>query len=213
MATKQKILITAGPTWVALDQARVISNISTGQTGFILADKFVKRGFAVTLLLGPGNFWAKPSGIRLIRFKYFKELARALDQELKNNKFSAVIHAAAVSDYQPAKIIRGKQDSLRKSWKLNLVPTQKLINGLGRYQPDLFKVGFKFQPQAAKKILLAKGSKLLKSAGLNLVVANTDRNNGYQAFIIGKNQQLYGPFADKAKMAVKLSGLVQKGLR
>jgi phosphopantothenoylcysteine decarboxylase/phosphopantothenate--cysteine ligase len=213
LATKKEILITAGPTWVALDQARVISNLATGETGFILAEKFKKQGFKVTLLLGPGSFCAKPAGIRLIRFKYFAELDRELKKLLKSKRFSAIIHAAAVSDYRPRKVIRGKLDSSVKSWKLELVPTQKLINRLGRYSADLFKVGFKFQPQADKNKLLGKGKQLLTSAYLDLVVANSNRDNGYQAFILGPGKKLSGPFTSKSAMAGSLCALVGEEIR
>jgi len=204
------ILITAGPTWVAIDQVRVISNLASGETGFILADKFKKLGAKVTLLLGPGNFYHPGSltGIKLIRFNYFSELVQRLDHELKNHKFAAVIHAAAVADYQPKEVTYRKVSSLRKNWRIDLVPTKKLINCLRIYQPDLFTVGFKFQPDARKDTLIKKGRELLKSANLNLVVANSNKNNGYQAYILdGLNQ--YGPFLSKLKMADYLSKLVR----
>ena len=213
MAIKKRILITAGPTWVALDQARVISNLATGESGCILAAKFKKLGVGVTLLLGPGNFYrvGKP-GIQLIRFKYFSELAQLLDNELKDKKYKAVIHAAAVADYQPKEIISCKISSQRKSWKINLVPTPKLIDRLKIYQPDLFTVGFKFQPSAHKAQLIEKGQALLKTANLNLVVANSNKNHGYQAYILDGVHK-YGPFLNKTKMANYLSNLVlQNGI-
>jgi len=211
LATKKRILITAGPTWVAIDQARVISNLATGETGFILADKFKKLGAKVTLLFGPGDFSrAGQDGIRLIRFKYFPELAQLLEQELKSANYAAIIHAAAVADYQPKKIIYSKVSSQRKSWKINLVPTQKLIKGLKVYQPDLFTVGFKFQPDVDKDKLIVKGRQLLKAANLDLVVANSNRNNGYQAYILDRLNKS-GPFLSKTKMADYLSRLVWKG--
>jgi len=197
---------------VAIDQVRVISNQASGETGFILADKFKKLGAKVTLLLGPGNFCpAVQTGIKLIRFKYFSELAQLLDKELKNGNYAAVIHAAAVADYQPKEMIQRKISSLRHSWKINLVPTRKLINGLKKYQPDLFTVGFKFQPDANKNRLIEKGSLLLKSANLDLVVANSNKNSGYQAYILdGLNK--YGPFLNKTKMAIYLTRLMENQL-
>ena len=212
MATRKKILITAGPTWVAIDQVRVISNLASGETGFILADKFRKLGFEVTLLLGPGNFYQrKQTGIKLKNFKYFQELAELLDKELKYGNYAAIIHAAAVADYAPRKVIQSKVNSLRKSWQINLVPTRKLINGFKKYQPNLFSVGFKFQPNANKDRLIKDADALLKSADLDLVVANSNKNKGYQAYILdGRNN--YGPFLNKTKMAIYLSGLMDKQL-
>jgi phosphopantothenoylcysteine synthetase/decarboxylase len=204
----KRVLITAGPTWVAIDQVRVISNLASGETGFILADKFKKLGAKVTLLLGPGNFCvAGQAGIKLIHFKYFSELAQLLDKELKSQKYTAVIHAAAVADYQPEKIIAGKISSLHKNWRINLVPTKKLIKGLRKYKPDLFTVGFKFEPNANKDKLLAKGKQLLRTANLDLVVANSNKNMGYQAYILSSLKK-YGPFFNKTEMAIYLSRLM-----
>lgn len=209
MVTRKNILITAGPTWIAIDRVRVISNLASGETGYILADKFKKLGFKVTLLLGPGNFSKEQRGVRVIRFKYFSELARLLKITLNNQKFGAVIQAAAVADYRPQKIIQRKVSSLKKNWKINLVPTEKLIKNLKVYQPNLFTVGFKFEPEAGKNKLLAKAKTLLKTAALDLVIANSTKNNGYQAYIVDK-LNIYGPFLSKTKMAAYLSRLMVK---
>ncbi|MDD5409123.1 MAG: phosphopantothenoylcysteine decarboxylase [Candidatus Omnitrophica bacterium] len=212
MVTKKSILITAGSTWIALDKVRVISNTASGQTGFILADKFKKLGAKITLLLGPGDFYSlKPQGIKIIRFKYFSELERLLKKELEKNKYAAVIHAAAVSDYQPEKEIYHKVSSRLDSWKINLVPTIKLVDNLKNYGPGLISVGFKFEPDAGKSRLIEKGNKLLKQADLDLVVANSNKNKAYQSYILdGKNK--YGPFLSKRAMAGSLSKLVEKRL-
>lgn len=203
-------MITSGPTWVAIDQVRVISNLASGETGFILADRFKKLGAKVTLLLGPGNFYGSAKGIRLIRFHYFSELAQLLDKELKTGRYTALIHAAAVADYQPKRVCHNKVSSRRKNWAINLVPTKKIIHSFNKY-PDLFTVGFKFEPDAIKDKLLARGRMLLKKADLNLVVANSNKNNNYQAYILSCLKQ-YGPFTNKKKMANCLSELITKGL-
>ncbi|MDO8488555.1 MAG: phosphopantothenoylcysteine decarboxylase [Candidatus Omnitrophota bacterium] len=206
-----KILITAGPTWIPIDKARVISNIASGQTGFLLAEKLKKLGAKITLLLGPGNFCGCQAGIKVIRFKYFSELARLLDKELQSRKYAAVIHAAAVSDYQPRKIIQCKISSLRKNWRIDLVPTEKLIDTLKIYQPELLTVGFKFEPNTNKNKLIEKSKILLKHANLNLVVANSDKNKSYQAYILD-GQNKYGPFFTKTRMAIYLSKLIKNRL-
>ena len=209
LITPKKILITAGPTWVAIDSARVISNIATGQTGFILAKECKKLGAQVTLLLGPGSFYQKITGIKIINFKYFTQLKQLLKNELKTGKYSAIIHAAAVSDYQLPTTIKDKISSQLKNLKLNLVPTEKLIYSLKKYAPTLIRVGFKFEPQATKEMLIKKAVALLKTADLNLVVANSNKKSGYQAYILdGKNK--WGPILSKQKMASKLIKLLDK---
>ncbi len=208
MVTKKEVLITAGPTWVAIDGARIISNLSSGETGFILADKFKKLGAKVTLLLGPGNFFNQQAQITIKRFKYYSDLALLLEAELKRAKYTAVIHAAAVADYQPKSIIQGKISSQHKNLNLRLVATKKLIRGLKKYQPDLFTVGFKFEPQADRRNLLLSGRQLLEREKLNLVVANSNQGGGYQAYILTK-QAKHGPFLSKAAMASALVKLTK----
>jgi phosphopantothenoylcysteine decarboxylase/phosphopantothenate--cysteine ligase len=209
LITNKRILISAGPTWVAIDKVRVISNIASSETGFILAEKFKKLGAKVTLLLGPGNFYLNKNKIKVIHFKYFAELKKLLRDELKKARYNAVIHAAAVSDYQPEKVSKNKISSHHKSLKINLVPTKKLINDFKKYKESLITVGFKFEPDATQVALLKKGLALLKTANLNLVVANSNKFNKYCAHILdGINQ--YGPFLSKEKMAQQLSKLVIK---
>ncbi|PIQ90946.1 MAG: hypothetical protein COV71_01950 [Candidatus Omnitrophica bacterium CG11_big_fil_rev_8_21_14_0_20_41_12] len=209
MAIKKRILITAGPTWVSIDSARVISNIASGETGFILAKKLKKLGARITLLLGPGYFCGSQKGIKVIRFKYFEELDKLLANELKKGGYAAVIQAAAVSDYRPEKKISRKAGSNRKSWKIKLVPTKKLIAGFKKYKPGLFTVGFKFEPVATDKKLINQGRELLGKEDLDLVVANSCLATNYRAFILEKYNK-YGPYAQKQKMVDGLSKLLGK---
>ena len=212
MATRKRILITAGPTWVAIDKARVISNIASGETGFILADKFRSSRIKVTLLLGPGYFFGRQKGIKIIRFKYFSQLQFFLKEELRRNQYAAVIHTAAVADYKPKKIIKNKASSRLRSWRINLIPTKKLVNSLRDYSDKLLTVGFKFEPDAKRNKLIKKGKVLLRQADLDLVVANSSINKNYCAYILN-NTDCFGPFFTKSKMASNLAKLVMEKIK
>jgi len=209
LITDKKILITAGPTWVAIDQARVISNIATGETGFLLAKRFKKLGIKVTLLLGPGQFYSPLEGIKVVNFKYFAQLKQLLTTELKDKRYLAIVHAAAVSDYQPKKINEHKLSSQLKNLKIDLVPTEKLINSFKSYNKNLFTVGFKFEPSAIEKVLLKKAANLLKKANLDLVVANSCKNSCYRAYILNEKNKI-GPFLSKNEMVKTLAKIVEK---
>jgi len=211
LITNKRILITSGPTCVAIDKVRVISNIASGETGCILANEFKKLGAEVTLLLGSRNLYQPKTEIKVIGFKYFAELKKLLATELKNGKYAAVIHAAAVSDYQPKKIAKVKISSHLKNLKINLVPTKKLINEFKKYKNGLVSVGFKFEPDATREAVIKKALALLKVANLSLVVANSNKNKQYSAYILdGINE--YGPYRDKIKMAQQLTKLVKERL-
>ena len=57
---------------------RVISNIASGETGILLADKLSEQGAKVTLILGPGNCDYRNSKVKIVRFRFFEELRQAL---------------------------------------------------------------------------------------------------------------------------------------
>lgn len=186
MSLKNKrILITAGPTWVAIDKVRVISNIASGQTGKLLSKEAERAGAKVTLLLGPvaGDCCLGHSA-RIIRFKFFDELKELMLKELSFHKYDAVIHCAAVADYRPKRSYMGKIGSGRKELSLRLEPTPKIIDIIRRADHSLILVAFKFEPQAAKVELIKKARTLLKRSGADVVVANTADHNRYKAYIV-----------------------------
>jgi phosphopantothenoylcysteine decarboxylase/phosphopantothenate--cysteine ligase len=199
----KKILITAGPTWVPLDEVRVISNTATGETGLLLAEKLTCLGAKVTLLLGPGDCCCLSRKIKLIRFKFFDDLRRLVIRELSTKKYDIVIHSAAVSDYGLKHSYRGKIKSGKKILKLNLVPTPKIIDLIKRIDRSVFLVGFKFEPQADRSLLVKEAKKLNRRSSLDLTVANTLKKNRYQAYII-KNELVRGPNNNKEDLTEEL---------
>jgi phosphopantothenoylcysteine decarboxylase/phosphopantothenate--cysteine ligase len=177
----KKILITAGPTWTAIDKVRVISNTASGETARLLTRALTGRGAKVTLLSGPFSF---------------DYLNRSLIKELRSKRYAVVIHSAAVSDYRPAKVFNGKLESGMKSLTLKLVPTPKIINSIKKISPDSILVGFKFEPETSKVKLIKEAELLLNKAKADFVVGNTKNNNKYRAFIVSRKETL-GPFSSK----------------
>lgn len=199
----KKVLITAGPTWVPIDRVRVISNIATGETGVLLAEKLQKLGVKVTLLLGPVGICCLNKKIRLLHFRFFDELKRIIIKELITKKYDIVIHSAAVADYRPLKAYSRKVRSGLKNWRLNLIPTTKIIDAIKKIDKSLFLAGFKFEPQARKEELIKRTKALMRRAHLDLAVANTIYKNLYQAYIINQNQT-YGPLENRKDLVEKL---------
>lgn len=203
----KRVLITAGPTWVPIDSVRVISNIATGQSGILLAQKLAGLGAKVTLLLGPVGACRLNRKIRVITYQFFDELKGRLSKEIRSKKYDIVVHSAAVSDYQPVRAYRGKISSGLKLLRINLRPTVKLINLIKKADRSLFLVGFKFEPRAGEKNILPAARRLLALAGLDLVVANTARQEQYQAYILNR-ERAYGPYRSKPAMVNRLAGLM-----
>jgi phosphopantothenoylcysteine decarboxylase/phosphopantothenate--cysteine ligase len=200
---KKRVLITAGPTWVPIDSVRVISNIASGETGILLAKQLRRIGARPTLVLGPGQKCCIDKKLNLKRFRFFDDLKKIISQELKSKKYSIAIHSAAVSDYRPKARIRKKVGSGIRPWKLNLVPTPKLYKLFKKATPDIFLVGFKYEPRATKESLLREAKKLLNHSGASLVVANTAKAGQYQAYILGK-EKIYTRASGKKDLADKL---------
>lgn len=200
----KKILITAGPTWVPLDKVRVISNMATAETGILLAEKLQRDGAQVTLLLGPVQVCCLNKKITLIHFRFFSELRCVLKKELVSKKFDIVIHSAAVADYQPLKFCIHKIKSGIKKLRLTFVPTEKLINLIKKIDNSVFLVGFKFEPEISKDVLLKEAGLLFKRARADLVVANTVTHNRYRAYILNNKDETFGPVVSKEQLVRQL---------
>ena len=198
----KKVLITCGPTWVALDAMRVISNQATGELGFILAKEFRKAGCKVTLLAGPTIQPRHLTSIEMKRFHFFHELDHLIKKELKS-RFDIFVHCAAVSDYQLKSNFQNKISSGLKRLKLQLVPTAKIINKIKRLSPHTFLVGFKLESFLNKDNLRKKVAKLFINARCDLVVANVLKSH-YTGFIFNKNLEVLAKANSRLELAKRL---------
>ena len=111
MGSRMKILVTGGGSIEPIDNVRAVCNFSTGKTSAFLSDLFFLAGNEVTEILSERAI--KPSKAKCITYKTFAELAAVLEEECKSQKYDAVIHAAAVSDYSPyCIVVDGKEYSV-----------------------------------------------------------------------------------------------------
>ena len=202
----QRILITAGPTWVSIDPVRVISNTASGETGRLLAKSLAARGARVTLLLGPGVDIAADKKINVIRFSFFDDLKKILKDQLLQ-QYDSIIHSAAVSDYRPAQMTHSKIKSCKKAWTMKLIRTPKLIERIKKVAPNSFAIGFKFDPRTTKNTLLKSAEELMLSSQLDAVVANTVINGRYHAFIVTPDS-VSGSIDSKSMLVKKITKLL-----
>jgi phosphopantothenoylcysteine decarboxylase/phosphopantothenate--cysteine ligase len=207
----KKILITAGPTWVAIDRVRVISNTASGETGIMIAEALVNQGAKVTLILGPVGACCINRKIKVIPFKFFDELKKITQRQILTEDFDAIIHSAAVSDYKPKGNLGRKIASGKPVLRIDLVPTDKIINRFKKADQGTFLVGFKFEPDAAKYKLIKESRALMKQSWADLVVANTVGPRGYKAFIVGTNK-VYGSASRKNELCKKLITAIAEGI-
>ncbi|MGN6165093.1 MAG: bifunctional phosphopantothenoylcysteine decarboxylase/phosphopantothenate--cysteine ligase CoaBC, partial [Flavisolibacter sp.] len=101
----KKALVTAGPTYEAIDPVRFIGNHSSGKMGYAIAEELYARGAEVTLVSGPVSFHKDLTGIKLIEVTSADEMYQAC---LKESDYEIAVMAAAVADYTPSVVSNTK---------------------------------------------------------------------------------------------------------
>jgi len=162
----KKVLVIAGSTEEPIDDIRVVTNRSSGETGVELARAAYERGADVELWMGRCEA-ELPEYIKTSRFTSFDSLA-AMTKKMRHD---IVLFPAAVSDYSPKKV-EGKISSNMDSLTVVLKRNPKLIDRMkGR-----FVVGFKAQAKMKDDALEKAALELLKRSKCSLVVANSIEN-------------------------------------
>jgi phosphopantothenoylcysteine decarboxylase / phosphopantothenate---cysteine ligase len=186
-----KVLVTAGPTQVKIDPVRLISSVSTGNTGYFIARELSKTA-EVTLLLGKTNFEPKENkGLVIKRFILFDDLRCSLRRELSEENYAVVIHAAAVSDYLPQKKVKNKLRSGKEELEIKLKPAPKLIKDIRKASKDIFLVQFKLEVDKPQPVMVREGIKSLNENESDLVVVNNledVKQDSYKALAIDKGK-------------------------
>lgn len=98
--SEKQFLVTAGPTYEAIDPVRFIGNHSSGKMGFALAEAIASKGGKVTLITGPSSLNAKHKNIELVRVTSARDMLQAVQENW--GKSDMGIFASAVADYRPA---------------------------------------------------------------------------------------------------------------
>jgi phosphopantothenoylcysteine decarboxylase/phosphopantothenate--cysteine ligase len=167
----EKILITAGPTEEPLDPVRFITNLSSGKMGYALARVSSRRGAQVTLITGPTNL-SLPSVENVINVRTAQEMHKAVIDNYK--KSTVIIKAAAVADYRPKVIASEKIKKDDKPRSIELERNPDIIAEIGQNKKNIILVGFAMET----KDLLANAREKLKKKNMDLIVANSLREEG-----------------------------------
>ncbi|MDX1595524.1 MAG: bifunctional phosphopantothenoylcysteine decarboxylase/phosphopantothenate--cysteine ligase CoaBC [Nitrosopumilaceae archaeon] len=202
----KKILITAGPTIEPIDPVRIITNISSGRTGVLLASELISRGAKITMVYGPGTE-KPPKGARIINVKTSKDMLSVVKKELKK-KYDVVIMAAAVSDFTPKNTSKNKIKSTKESLTINLRKSPKIINIIKNSQKNTFLVGFKAESDISKKDLIKSARQKLKESNADLIVANDigrkyQKNTEYNEIMIVDSKKSVSSGRKKKEKIVK----------
>ena len=136
----KKILITAGPTYEAIDPVRFIGNHSSGKMGFELAKKAAELGAEVILISGPTHLEIDDPKINLIRVVSTREMYTAVHNHFEN--VDVAIAAAAVSDYKPKIVAAQKIKKAEENLSLELTKTQDILLSMGKKKTHQKLIGF-----------------------------------------------------------------------
>lgn len=161
----EKLLITAGPNREPLDPVRYLSNRSSGKMGYALARSGFRRGAEVLLISGPTEI-EPPAGVRVISVTTAAEMRDAVLEAFPGS--TAVIMAAAVTDYRPVDFAHQKIKRGKGPIELRLEPNPDILKEIGARKNGKILVGF----AAETEELIANAQKKLKEKNLDMIVAN-----------------------------------------
>lgn len=158
-----RILISAGPTREPIDPVRFISNYSTGYMGACLAGEALQRGHRVTVVSGPG-VGPLPGRARVVAVERARDMDVALRRE--SRQADAVIMAAAVADFEPARP-RAVKLPRRGTLTLTLRATPDIIGRLPRRSGQI-RAGFALETGPD---VVARAMRKLREKHLDVVLA------------------------------------------
>lgn len=168
----KKILVTAGPTYEAIDPVRFIGNHSSGKMGFDIALRAAELGASVVLISGPTHLNANNSVINLIRVTSAQEMYDACHEHF--NSVDVAICAAAVADYKPKSVAGQKIKKTDAEFAIDLEKTKDILASLGKIKKKQYLVGFALETE--NEIDNAKLK--IQKKNLDLIVLNSLRDKG-----------------------------------
>jgi phosphopantothenoylcysteine decarboxylase/phosphopantothenate--cysteine ligase len=168
----KKIMVTAGPTFEAIDPVRFIGNHSSGKMGFDIANQAAKMGAEVVLISGPTHLQIDPTQITLVPVVSAQEMYDACHQYY--NAMDVAIAAAAVADYRPKNIAQQKIKKEDATLSLNLEKTDDILASLGKQKTKQFLIGFALETE--NEIENAKLK--IQKKNLDLIVLNSLNDKG-----------------------------------
>jgi phosphopantothenoylcysteine decarboxylase/phosphopantothenate--cysteine ligase len=169
----QNMLVTAGPTYEAIDPVRFIGNHSSGKMGFALADELASLGADVTLIAGPT---AQRSVYKSINRIDVVSAADMLNACLANfEKANAGVMCAAVADYTPVTVAAQKIKKHDDGLSIELKKTTDILKTLGQQKRiGQVLVGFALETENEEQYAIDK----LKKKNLDLIVLNSLNDAG-----------------------------------
>ena len=199
----KRVLVTAGPTYEAIDPVRFIGNHSSGLMGFEIANSAAQLGAEVVLITGPTHLKAKNSRIKIVPVMSADEMYTQVHAYF--DAVDVAIASAAVADYKPKNAASSKIKKSASTLSLELEKTKDILASIGALKSHQLLVGFALETNDE----VANAIKKLKSKNLDLIVLNSlnDKGAGFggksnKVTLIDKNLvQTEFPLKSKADVA------------
>ncbi|MFD1614256.1 bifunctional phosphopantothenoylcysteine decarboxylase/phosphopantothenate--cysteine ligase CoaBC [Gelatiniphilus marinus] len=168
----KKILITAGPTYEAIDPVRFIGNHSSGKMGFEIAKASANLGASVTLITGPTHQKVNHTLIHVVPVVSAQDMYDAAHKYF--NTVDIAILSAAVADFTPKEVSSKKIKKNHSTLTLELTKTKDILESLGKIKKQQYLVGFALETNNELENAIGK----LKRKHLNLIVLNSLNDKG-----------------------------------
>ena len=202
----KNILISCGATFEKIDDARAITNLSSGKMGFSIVNEAYALGANVTLIYGRTEM-LPASGIKSFYAPNHKMMNKLIKKNAKNNDI--FISVAAISDYLPKKV-SGKLKKHNDKLILELQKSSDILLETSLEFDNLFCVGF----SAESKEIIKNAQDKLKKKNLNMIIANSINKsmgeNSAEIYIINKNEVIHIPKKTKEELAFNILKNVHK---
>lgn len=167
------VLVTAGPTYEAIDPVRFIGNRSSGKMGFEIAKVLAEQGAQVILVSGPTHLTLQHPAVKLIRVESAEEMYEVSSEHFESCQ--AAILSAAVADYRPMTIATEKIKKSEHSLNIRLEPTPDIAKSLGAIKKEgQILVGFALETENEE----ANAQSKMKRKNFDMIVLNSLKNEG-----------------------------------
>ncbi|MCD0473835.1 bifunctional phosphopantothenoylcysteine decarboxylase/phosphopantothenate--cysteine ligase CoaBC [Flavobacterium sp. EDS] len=168
----KKFLITAGPTYEAIDPVRFIGNHSSGKMGFDIASEAANLGASVILVAGPTNCKVTNASVKVVSVTSAQEMYDAC--HMYYSDVDVAIAAAAVADYRPKTVASQKIKKAPENFTIELEKTKDILFSLGEIKKKQFLIGFALETE--NEIDNAKLK--IQKKNLDLIVLNSLQDKG-----------------------------------
>ena len=201
-----KIMVTAGPTYEPLDSVRYIGNYSSGKMGYAIANEAASQGAEVILVSGPSDKLATHPGVSIVKTKTADEMHTVCLRHFED--CNIIVMAAAVADYKPKHIERGKIKKEDEIASVELVKTVDILESLGNKKTSQILIGFALETDNE----LSNAKEKIKKKNLDAIILNSlaDKGAGFQhatnkiTFIPATGEYTAFPLKDKSEVAIDI---------